>query len=343
MKTAWDTGERVLALKIAIQCAKLLNDTSVPQFYPSMYVLLTAVLDTFGDLVYERIKRKGVVVQTAGGKTVASALPHDFQASDVSLNAKETCRNWFYKTACIRELMPRLYVDLALIKSYRFLGEETFPDILTRVSKSIRGIGDPMAAAYMRAYLATKAGDVWASFQDPKQAKIGKNWFMPSSYLKPLLMAFDDFLFTYRHYKATNWEDIAHIKEKRVELDVYIDLFSPAVAWLLQNIGYKSKEDIFFALLQQYKDTCNNSSVLLPLLSSFDPKFIAKQALSMTTLIREADPNLNTPKPRLYLVLGKALVQCPPPQEQALPILNDKIGRAVQQECRDRSRMPSSA
>jgi len=95
LKSAWDNGERVLALKIAIQCAKLLGDTSVPQFYPSMYVLLTAILDTFGDLVFERIKRKGL--ETPPGAKVRN-LPPNFKASDVSQSAKETCRNWFYKT-----------------------------------------------------------------------------------------------------------------------------------------------------------------------------------------------------------------------------------------------------
>jgi len=80
---AWDTDQRVKALKIAIQVsfiylfiilnivswekqtnkrsrptlqnAKLLSDTKVAQFYPSKFVLITEILDTFGRLVFDRI------------------------------------------------------------------------------------------------------------------------------------------------------------------------------------------------------------------------------------------------------------------------------------------------
>lgn len=55
---AWNTDQRVKALKIAIQCAKLLADTSVMQFYPSQFVLVTDILDNFGRLVFERLRTK---------------------------------------------------------------------------------------------------------------------------------------------------------------------------------------------------------------------------------------------------------------------------------------------
>lgn len=55
---AWKTDQRVKALKIAIQCTKLLADTSVISFYPSQFVLVTDILDNFGKLVFERLRTK---------------------------------------------------------------------------------------------------------------------------------------------------------------------------------------------------------------------------------------------------------------------------------------------
>lgn len=56
--SAWNSEQRVKALKIAIQCAKLLSDTDVLSFYPSKFVLISDILDTFGTLVYERLRTK---------------------------------------------------------------------------------------------------------------------------------------------------------------------------------------------------------------------------------------------------------------------------------------------
>jgi len=48
--------ERVLSLKLSIQCAKLLGDTSQPHYYPAMFCHVTDVLESFGKMVFDRIK-----------------------------------------------------------------------------------------------------------------------------------------------------------------------------------------------------------------------------------------------------------------------------------------------
>lgn len=113
LTAAWKTEQRVKSLKIAIQCSKLLTDaSSVMQFYPSKFVLVTDILDIFGKLVYDRLKSKS---------ENEKSLPDNFTPDLIPESAKETCLNWFYKIASIRELLPRLYVEMSLIKCYNFI------------------------------------------------------------------------------------------------------------------------------------------------------------------------------------------------------------------------------
>lgn len=149
---AWNTDQRVKALKIAIQCSKLLADTSVVQFYPSKFVLITDILDIFGKLVFERLRSKAESIPNVG-RSGMNSLPEKFTPDMVPETAKETCMNWFCKIASIRELLPRLYVEMAILKCYSFLTTNEFTQALLRLTKTIRGIGDPLVAIYARCYL----------------------------------------------------------------------------------------------------------------------------------------------------------------------------------------------
>uniref|UniRef100_A0A8C2W1E4 VPS35 endosomal protein-sorting factor-like n=1 Tax=Chinchilla lanigera TaxID=34839 RepID=A0A8C2W1E4_CHILA len=145
LKDAWASDQKVKALKIVIQCSKLLSDTSVIQFYPSKFVLITDILDTFGKLVYERIFSMCVDNR--------SILPDHFSPENVNDTAKETCLNWFFKIASIRELIPRFYVEASILKCNKFLSKTGISECLPRLTCMIRGIGDPLVSVYARAYL----------------------------------------------------------------------------------------------------------------------------------------------------------------------------------------------
>uniref|UniRef100_A0A2K5IBM0 VPS35 endosomal protein-sorting factor-like n=1 Tax=Colobus angolensis palliatus TaxID=336983 RepID=A0A2K5IBM0_COLAP len=155
LKDAWASDQKVKALKIVIQCSKLLSDTSVIQFYPSKFVLITDILDTFGKLVYERIFSMCVDNR--------SVLPDHFSPENANDTAKETCLNWFFKIASIRELIPRFYVEASILKCNKFLSKTGISECLPRLTCMIRGIGDPLVSVYARAYLCRVARLTWGS------------------------------------------------------------------------------------------------------------------------------------------------------------------------------------
>ena len=102
--------------------------------------------------MYARVHAKG-----AGGKSVSD----DFTPEQMREEGVETTKNWFYKVASIRELVPRFYVELAIIRCYRMLMPASeLPTVLRRMVQMVRGFGDPLAATYARSYLVHKAMQV---------------------------------------------------------------------------------------------------------------------------------------------------------------------------------------
>lgn len=112
------------------------------------------------------------------GSNRAKSLPDNFTPDMVSGDVKETCLNWLYKVASIRELLPRLYLEIALLKSLSFLSQSEFNKTLVRLCQMIRGIGDPLIAAYARCYLC----------------RVGPTVTKDTKYLQ---LNLDDFLFVY--------------------------------------------------------------------------------------------------------------------------------------------------
>ncbi|KAJ8527668.1 hypothetical protein K7X08_015119 [Anisodus acutangulus] len=146
---AWHANDRVTSLNLSIKVAKLLSDTSVLQLYPTLFVIATEILDMLGDMVWERITQKAQYTEDG---TLAH-LPDNFQATEICAEAKETCYNWFSKVGSIRELLPHIYLELAIYHCWRFLLEQP-ADNLPRLVMMARGIADPLASFYCRLYLA---------------------------------------------------------------------------------------------------------------------------------------------------------------------------------------------
>ncbi|XP_068081598.1 VPS35 endosomal protein-sorting factor-like isoform X2 [Anabrus simplex] len=296
---AWHHDQRVKALKIAIQCSKLLVDTSVIQFYPSKFVLITDILDIFGKLVYERLRSKAEYIP--GSKT-HTTLPENFTPDIVPESAKETCRNWFYKIASIRELVPRLYVEMAILKSYSFLTSSEFSQALLRLTRMIRGIGDPLVAVYARCYLCR----VGMTVATANREYVKENFY--------------DFLSTYNQlFTPTVRSELSRMK---IDLSAYLTLYTPALDWILQGVAANAPEKLLVEILARCKEKCNSALLLNSIMAAFKPAYIASRALQFIELLSACDEE-GFPQYLLFRTLGLCLALADPPPDHRLQVLND--------------------
>ncbi|KAK6187960.1 hypothetical protein SNE40_005876 [Patella caerulea] len=302
---AWEKDHRVTALKIAIQCSKLLSDISVIPFYPSKFVLITDILDTFGRLVFDRLKEKAQYIPAGSGVPVK--LPDKFTPDQVPESAKETCRNWFFKIASIRELIPRFYVEAAIIKSYSFLRPNDYADALHRLALMCRGIGDPLVAAYARCYLARVGIMVAPSI---------------TNHLMPCL---DDFLKTFSQIQGDSVQNI--LAMQKLEMPRYLTLFSPAVDWLLQCCAHRASDKLLTQILEKCKAQCNSALLVNSIMAAFNPQFIAARSSMFSEMIKDCE-DTGLPKHMLYRTHGLCLVMADPPGDEKLNVLND-VWKAV--------------
>ena len=137
MEAAWNQNDRVKTLKIAIQAVKMLKDVMNPEFYPSVFMTIIELLDTFSGLVYSRLREMAF-------ETNPREASDSFPSASVPQKAKDTALNWFLKTSCIRELIPRLYVEMALLRCYRLVWDDKYEETLKRLAEQLRGIGNPV-------------------------------------------------------------------------------------------------------------------------------------------------------------------------------------------------------
>ena len=78
-------------------------------------------MDQFGALVYGRMK--SLTKLHSGGKIVIDddMNEQNFDFSLIPDKVQEICMNWFLKSACIREVLPRIYLELCLVQCHKFM------------------------------------------------------------------------------------------------------------------------------------------------------------------------------------------------------------------------------
>jgi hypothetical protein len=321
LQSAWSKDERVLSLKIAIQLAKLLADTTIPKFYPSMFVMITNELDKFGVMVFQRLK-------TRAEEALNEVLPvyrketfhftDDFKSVDVPSIAKETCRNWFYKIACVRELVPRVYIEMALLRCYRFLTDTDFPQILSRLASIIRGIGDPLVSTYARLYLNVIGNNI--KFFLSKRGS--------TESLQYNLSLVQDMIFQFKVLREPSFMNDLQNKSKLSKKE-YHKLLSPAIDWLIQSVFLTASKQTLQTLLSLYRDQCLDQVVLKYIIDYANLDHYATALLPMIALIKTSESSCYNDTD-VFTSLGKQLLVNFPVTErpQKLMILNE-VWKAV--------------
>ncbi|KAH9578645.1 hypothetical protein LSM04_001303 [Trypanosoma melophagium] len=189
LKDAWVRGEKVQNLRVAIQAAGLLS------------------------------KRLQVTAEE-NSDIVAILLKKGIDASDdlIPSEAVELCYNWFLKINSIRELLPRICIEVSLLRCFRYMTKKTrvvSETVVQRLAMQIRGIADPLVAAHFLWYLCAAAMNVfskpgWATTSSLDQAVLDT--------LEALEHIPDEFLETIKSSHGISRLD-------------YLDLFIPSLQW----------------------------------------------------------------------------------------------------------------
>jgi hypothetical protein len=141
----------------------MLNDVFTPKFYTHKFLIISDILDNFTNLVYERIYKMAF-----GTNTKNSDIKFvDINESSINATARDICSNWHMKCSCIRELLPRIYIDIIFLKIFKFIYTEKEIEMkLINIAKMIRGLSHPLISYYVSMYLAKVGLDLYPKYKN---------------------------------------------------------------------------------------------------------------------------------------------------------------------------------
>jgi hypothetical protein len=243
MMQKWEQEDKVGTLKIIIHCTKMLNDVFTPRFYTHKFLIISDILDVFSKLVYERIYKLSFP-----GKNVEF---DDIQPTIVNTTARDICSNWIYKCSCIRELLPRIYIDIIFLKIFKFIYTEKEIELkIINIAKMTRGISHPLISYYVGMYLAKVALSLYPKYK---------------SFLLVLVDNSSKFNLTEELVKKLGYENMSSEDMKKI--------LEPCVEWVIYCLGKNMTESQFNNFMKIY-DQNKNFFIIKNLLIHAPIKFI---------------------------------------------------------------------
>ena len=301
MLQQWDKEEKVSTLKTIIQCTKILNDVSTPKFYCHKFLLISEFIDNFSKLVYERICKLAFSKQQVDFSKISPQVGNQ--------NAKEVCSNWIMKTCCIRELLPRIYIDISFLGMFKFImTDEELETKILNISFMIRGISHPLIAFYVSMYLTKIVLTLY-----PKMKK----------FLFILLKNLSKFEINEALLKKLKYEDMTVDELKR-----FLD---PCVEWIVYCICKNMGPKDFKTLIRLY-DESKNYSIFKGIIIHSLPKFIFDEKIIEYIFYCFEQYNNYESSFLCYLMCQKILITENPLDGKYIAIMWDKIKNCENKE-----------
>ena len=278
----WDRGEMVAALHIVNTTCQIVLVPSQPQIFPYIAALAHKFLDFFGTLVFQRLMRLAVAPDWQPGKGKPEPrLPEDVPVS-VSTTALEKCRNWIFKVACIGELGPRLYVSFALLRCFGFLDPtgDTAARNAEVFARQIRGVGNPLVAAYLRMYLVHRV----ALLGNPQlTASIARILFL-------------DWVVTQNQWREQGYGFGSISREAKISRDAYGELHRPPLEWMLHHMGSvldgRTAEAAMLEVYGIWKEKITTRSALCAIIQGMPASVVSPRAAEMITFAQGLQTSL---------------------------------------------------
>ncbi|KAI6171993.1 hypothetical protein M3Y98_00923500 [Aphelenchoides besseyi] len=205
LERLWDEEKRIECIKLCTEVASFLSQPHASRFYPRKFVLVTDLL------VYDRLHKKANEERAAVN---LPALAPKFETADVLEKTRMRARNWFGKISEIRQVIPRIYVEMAIMSSMKFVDETSISENITRLCSLCCAVHHPLTSTYARLYLcrvtmrllkADGAAHYWKSLNDYQQTHKQQ----PAALLWPAL----EFMIQCVAFRAVTYDDLLPLWE----------------------------------------------------------------------------------------------------------------------------------
>ena len=305
MNTLWSNKQYMNALQLVIHLVSHLSlnytelhnrNHSVYDYYSVKYITITNVCNQFSDMIYQRILNKN-----------HTPLQSSYSVNDISVNTGETASNYIYRIYEIRSNYIRLYIEICLLRIYRFIYKTN--EIVERIKYmvcAIHSISDVVVASYLRLYLTERIVSLAQSYQlsnnnlpdpPPPQSKV----LLRSYY--PLVVQNYTELIDRLHSKHNNPGSAAPIDPAALDHVLY-----PVYDYIIDVIGLHSKFNDYIAVWAMYTAQCHHSyHILCCIINYFHSTIITQHSMELIQYVNENYTTNNVQLVKLLYKIGNKL------------------------------------